>query len=65
MAGLDSIFMLISWRIWKERNGRVFGRQQPLAAAQLSEHILEDSRLWIQAGVKLIAALGWLDAAQS
>ncbi|RLM84802.1 hypothetical protein C2845_PM04G06890 [Panicum miliaceum] len=63
--GFDSIFMLVSWRILKERNGGVFGRQQSLAAAQLTELILEDGRLWVQAGAKLVAALGWPDAAHS
>jgi hypothetical protein len=49
--GFDALWLLISWMLWKERNGRVFdGRtttSQTLALAIRSE-----GNLWLQAGFR-------------
>lgn len=48
--GIDSAFMLLSWRIWKERNGRVFSSQLQSAAAELTALLLERNSLQLSAG---------------
>jgi hypothetical protein len=50
--------MLVSWRVWKERNVRVFNNVE-LNASQLTSAILSEGDLWIQAGAKKLLAIGW------
>ena len=56
--GFDSLFFLVGWNLWKERNGRTFDRagRQP---QQLAQAIVEEASLWIAAGYR---PLGVLDA---
>ncbi|RLM53052.1 hypothetical protein C2845_PMPSC006798 [Panicum miliaceum] len=42
--GFDSLFALVSWQIWKERNARVF-RQAEASVLQLLAHIKRDTEL--------------------
>nr|TKW25724.1 hypothetical protein SEVIR_3G136800v2 [Setaria viridis] len=63
--GLDSTFMLVSWKIWKERNDRVFARATDKTPAQLTGAITEEALLWCAAGARCLAALGWHVAATS
>ncbi|TKV95999.1 hypothetical protein SEVIR_9G400800v4 [Setaria viridis] len=65
IRGLDSTFMLVSWKIWKERNDRVFARVMDKTPAQLTGAITEEALLWCAAGVRCLAALGWHGAATS
>jgi hypothetical protein len=55
--GLDYTFRLVSWRVWKERNDRVFDRGPANSAARLLHAILEEGHLWISADAKHMAAL--------
>jgi len=43
--------MLIAWKIWKERNNRIFNRESK-AAEQLLGSIQNEARTWILAGNK-------------
>jgi hypothetical protein len=54
--GFDSLFFLVGWNLWKERNGRTFDRagRQP---QQLAQAIVEEASLWIAAGYRPLGAL--------
>ena len=54
--GFDSLFFLVGWNLWKERNGRTFDRagRQP---QQLAQVIVEEASLWIAAGYRPLGAL--------
>lgn len=54
--GLDSIFMLTMWCIWKERNNRVF-QEQAATVTQITERLSEEARLWVLAGAKHLGSL--------
>jgi hypothetical protein len=45
----DTAVILVHWRIWKERNGRIF-RQEINTADRVFELIVEDLRAWRAAG---------------
>jgi hypothetical protein len=47
--GADSLFALVSWTIWKERNARCF-RQSSATIAELLQLIKDEADRWIQAG---------------
>ncbi|CAN6359861.1 unnamed protein product [Urochloa humidicola] len=57
--GLDSMVMLISWSVWKERNSRTFDTRPERTVAQLVDIILEEGHHWTLAGAKHLAAVGW------
>ena len=52
----DSVLLLVSWRIWKERNARVFDGVSS-SAAQLTRSVLVEADEWIAAGFTAIAEL--------
>jgi hypothetical protein len=45
----DTVAILVHWRIWKERNARIF-QQESNAVDRLFELIMEDIRSWRAAG---------------
>ncbi|KAL6650160.1 hypothetical protein ACP70R_014384 [Stipagrostis hirtigluma subsp. patula] len=49
--GVVGLFLLITWTIWKERNGRVFNASLTTPAA-LSSTIRDEVREWGRAGYK-------------
>jgi len=51
-----SLTMLISWEVWKERNNRVFNRQET-SATRLMEKIKAEAAIWATAGAKDIASV--------
>lgn len=56
--GFDSLVILVAWRIWKERNARVFDNRHMVATALVQE-IRSELQLWYQAGfLKLSPILG-------
>nr|TKV93175.1 hypothetical protein SEVIR_9G208800v2 [Setaria viridis] len=57
--GFDSAFMLVSWKIWKECNERVFARSPPKDASQLLHEIIQEGQLWCASGAKHLAAISW------
>lgn len=57
--GIDSTVLMVSWRIWKIRNDSVFNNRVA-TIDQAMRSILEDVRLWAQAGYHHLGAAGWL-----
>jgi hypothetical protein len=54
--GFDSLFALVSWQLWKERNARCF-RESAAPAAELLLVIKAQADLWVQAGAKRLGSL--------
>ena len=54
--GLDSLFMLTIWALWKERNARLFERHER-SFHELLEHTREEAQLWIEAGASRLGCL--------
>lgn len=55
-SGLDSLFALASWQIWKERNARCF-RGQSASVSELLQLIKAEADRWIQVGVGGLGAM--------
>ena len=49
--GFDSLVILVSSSLWKERNARTFQRKSFMPVA-LTQQILEDANEWLLAGYK-------------
>ncbi|KAF8693517.1 hypothetical protein HU200_038915 [Digitaria exilis] len=56
--GLDSLEMLVSWRLWKIGNDIVFNSTRATTAEAI-ELLMEDANNWVQAGASNLATLGW------
>jgi hypothetical protein len=54
--GFDSLFFLIGWMLWKERNTRTFNRTAA-SAAQLVLRIHDEAQSWCVAGNKQLRGL--------
>jgi len=52
----DSLVLLVSWNLWKERNSRPFNRTQTQATALL-ETIAKEADSWIATGFNALALL--------
>lgn len=52
--GFDSIFLLTSWHICKERNNRIFNGQSA-NPTPVAERIKEEAKLWEKAGARHIS----------
>lgn len=52
----DSLMLLVSWKIWKERNRKTF-ENKALTPAQLCALILEEADAWLAAGFCSLAPL--------
>ncbi|OEL13450.1 hypothetical protein BAE44_0025530 [Dichanthelium oligosanthes] len=58
--GIDSTFMLISWKIWKEWNNRILiFNDQRRNVNQTVVEIIDEGKAWIDAGAKHLGSLGW------
>jgi len=55
-AGMDSLFALVSWYVWKERNARCF-REAASTAFDLIQIIHAEAQRWIEAGANGLASL--------
>lgn len=55
-AGMDSLFALVSWQLWKERNARCF-RDAASPINDLLQIIRAQADMWIQGGVAGLKAL--------
>jgi hypothetical protein len=49
--GVASLFMLISWELWNERNTRIFKKKSTLPSIVLAK-IKTEARSWVLAGAK-------------
>ena len=54
--GFDSLFFLIGWALWKERNARTFDGKS-LSPAGLAIRIQEEANQWCLAGYKHLLSL--------
>jgi len=52
--GFDSTVLLVSWRLWKERNSRTFDNSVSMVQ-QVAKLVLEETDEWIAAGFVAIA----------
>ena len=52
--GFDSIVLLVSWHLWKERNSRVFDNVVTMAS-QAARLVLEEGDEWVVAGFTAIS----------
>jgi len=50
------VMLIITWKIWKERNSRVFKHHETSATALMST-IKQEARAWVAAGAKDLAGL--------
>lgn len=54
--GMDSLFALTSWELWKERNDRLFrGETKPMA--EFLQVIKVQAELWVAAGAKELGSI--------
>ena len=49
--GFDSLVVLVSWLLWKERNNRTFDRRAR-TAQEMQAEVVDEIVMWIQAGYK-------------
>jgi hypothetical protein len=54
--GFDSLFFLVGWTLWKERNARTFNGT-PRSVAQLLQVIEDEITMWTTAGCRHLGAL--------
>ncbi|KAF8664717.1 hypothetical protein HU200_054435 [Digitaria exilis] len=54
---LDTLFMLIVWNLWLERNARILGEGEKMTSAQLTAKIEQQALEWIGAGAKDLGSL--------
>jgi hypothetical protein len=47
--GFDSLVLLVSWEVWKERNARIF-RNEVSTAAAIAKRVHDEGSQWIDAG---------------
>jgi hypothetical protein len=52
----DSLVLLVSWCLWKERNRRTFDHRA-LMTTELLGHTLEEADVWIASGFRSLALL--------
>jgi hypothetical protein len=57
----DSLVLLVTWDLWKERNRRTFDRRSA-TPSELGAAILEEAAAWIGAGYGSLALLTGLVA---
>lgn len=54
--GLDTLFALVSWQLWKERNARLFW-SSAATIAEILQLIKAEADLWIAAGARGLQSL--------
>jgi hypothetical protein len=54
--GFDSLVLLVSWEVWKERNARIF-RNEVSTTAVIAKRIHDEGSQWIDAGFTPLAAV--------
>jgi hypothetical protein len=59
--GFDLAVLLVSWRIWTERNSWVFDNMAS-TAAEAAIKVLEDRDEWVAAGFSVLSAFLVADA---
>jgi hypothetical protein len=52
--GLDSVILLVSWELWKERNRRTF-QAESLSPPALFDQIVDEANAWIGAGFRAMS----------
>uniref|UniRef100_K4A0N2 Uncharacterized protein n=1 Tax=Setaria italica TaxID=4555 RepID=K4A0N2_SETIT len=54
--GLDTLFMLVIWSLWKEHNAGVFN-QCSSSTQELLQRIKQESEHWVLAGARQLGRL--------
>ena len=57
--GFDSLVVLVSWTLWKERNVRTFDNTSCTSAQTLAK-VKEEANAWLAVGFRGLAAFGAL-----
>lgn len=57
--GLSSIIMLMSWAIWKHRNGRIFDGQQP-SVSRFVYDLKDEAPLWANVGATMMMNIAYM-----
>jgi hypothetical protein len=55
--GFNSLVILVSWRLWKQRNACVFGRIPP-SIRNILQEIYEDAKFWDWQEQKILDSYG-------
>jgi hypothetical protein len=54
--GMNSLFMLVIWSLWKERNARLF-KGSSTAAPELVQKVRQELQLWVMTGANKLGRL--------
>jgi mannose/fructose/N-acetylgalactosamine-specific phosphotransferase system component IIC len=54
--GINSLFMLVIWTLWKEKNARLFNGSS-MVAQEVVQKVRHELQLWVMAGANQLGRL--------